>query len=167
MNSGASFGSTINGSYIYIWRFRVLLPNVASPTSFGIHQLLDQYVNAFGYKLKFLHLALLCYIVWRFWECFTFQGADATFSPLKNFFAYRLSPFTSGCVYIAYGYYIVRILANSSTNVCYPDCWRDSVIGRVCLVCWYSFLFGILVQDVSNIFIYILFIFIIYYFRLA
>jgi hypothetical protein len=54
----------------------------------------------------------MCYIAWRWWECFTFQGADATFSPFKNFFAYRLSPFVSGCVYIAYSYYIIKILIN-------------------------------------------------------
>ena len=57
----------------------------------------------------------MAYICWRWWEAFTFQGADATFSPFKNFFSYRLSPLVSGCVYVAYTYYIIEVLANHST----------------------------------------------------
>lgn len=110
--------------------------------------------------------ALICYVAWRWWEAFTFQGADATFGPFKNFFGYRLSPFVSGCVYVAYTYYLLETLAHSEkVNIfspplllsphlyipppqknlltlpkptCYPECWRHSVIGKIGLV-----LFGI------------------------
>eukprot|EP00026_Physarum_polycephalum_P007737 Phypoly_transcript_07803.p1 GENE.Phypoly_transcript_07803~~Phypoly_transcript_07803.p1 ORF type:complete len:443 (+),score=73.42 Phypoly_transcript_07803:90-1418(+) len=78
--------------------------------------------------------ALGCYIAWRWWEFFTFQGADATFGPFKNFFAYRLSPLISGCVYVAYSYYIIEILAHKNKPTCYPECWRSSVIGKIGLV---------------------------------
>ncbi|KAI8822179.1 uncharacterized protein EV422DRAFT_494969 [Fimicolochytrium jonesii] len=87
--------------------------------------------------LFILLLALWCYSIWRFWECFTYRGRDATFSATKNFFRFRLSPFVSGCVYIAYSYYIITMLLNNYENKepsCYPNCWRDSVLGRTMLV---------------------------------
>lgn len=73
----------------------------------------------------------MCYIAWRWWECFMFQGADATYSPFKNFFQYRLSPFVSGCVYVAYSYYLIETLAHHNKVSCYPNCWRNTFIGRV------------------------------------
>jgi len=69
---------------------------------------------------------------------FTYQGADATFSPFKNFFGYRLSPFISGCVYVAYSFYIIQILAHKNEPSCYPECWRYSNLGKAGLV-----LFGV------------------------
>lgn len=88
--------------------------------------------------LACLLASLICYVVWRWWECFTFQGADATFSPAKNFFRYRLTPFVSGAVYIAYGVYVIEVIAQRKRTECYPECWRDTEIGKAGLA-----LFGI------------------------
>ncbi|KAJ1912431.1 hypothetical protein IWQ60_009663 [Tieghemiomyces parasiticus] len=84
-------------------------------------------------------VGLLFYIIWRFWEASTGQGADRSFSSLKNFFKYRLSPFVSGCVYTAYLMYIIFVAIknrvenkdSSSYSGCFPSCWNESVIGRV------------------------------------
>ncbi|KAJ3022894.1 hypothetical protein HKX48_004937 [Thoreauomyces humboldtii] len=95
-----------------------------------------------GALLIILMLALWCYILWRFWEFATAQGADATFGPYKNFFSYRLSPLVSGCVYCAYSGYILRLFVQRDLQAddagCYPNCWRMSVLGRMGLV-----LFGV------------------------
>eukprot|EP00026_Physarum_polycephalum_P008805 Phypoly_transcript_08906.p1 GENE.Phypoly_transcript_08906~~Phypoly_transcript_08906.p1 ORF type:complete len:371 (+),score=37.56 Phypoly_transcript_08906:174-1286(+) len=99
----------------------------------GAFILIGDFPGGDGWLLVML-LALSCYVAWRWWEFFTFQGADATFSPFKNFFAYRLSPFISGCVYVAYGFYIIEILANRNKPTCYPECWRHSVLGKIGLV---------------------------------
>ncbi|KAI8823660.1 uncharacterized protein EV422DRAFT_493954 [Fimicolochytrium jonesii] len=84
-----------------------------------------------------LLIALWCYSIWRFWECLTYQGRDAKLSNLGNFFRFRLSPAVSGGVYIAYSYYIVIMLLNNYKNKppsCYPNCWRETILGRTMLV---------------------------------
>ncbi|RKP39880.1 hypothetical protein BJ085DRAFT_1860, partial [Dimargaris cristalligena] len=84
-------------------------------------------------------VGLLFYIIWRFWEAITGQGADATFSSPKNFFKYRLSPFVSGCVYTAYLFYIIFVAIKNRaedkdsdpSSGCFPSCWNTSTIGRI------------------------------------
>ncbi|KAI9009758.1 hypothetical protein BC832DRAFT_385904 [Gaertneriomyces semiglobifer] len=78
-------------------------------------------------------LALWCYAIWRLWECVTFQGADATFGKYRNFFAYRLSPFVSACVYLAYSYYVIEILINQLRALepsAFPNSWRTTRVRR-------------------------------------
>ncbi|TPX58193.1 hypothetical protein PhCBS80983_g03323 [Powellomyces hirtus] len=82
-------------------------------------------------------LALWCYAIWRFWEFLTYQGRDATFGAAKNFFRFRLSPLVSGCVYITYSYYIIQMLLDQYRDrepSCYPNCWRESTVGKVALI---------------------------------
>ncbi|KAJ1968440.1 hypothetical protein H4R35_006426 [Dimargaris xerosporica] len=89
--------------------------------------------------LLVMAVGLAFYIVWRFWEAFTGQGADQTFSSLKNFFKYRLSPFVSGCVYTAYLFYVIFVAIkdhledrdSEANSGCFPSCWNQTVIGRV------------------------------------
>lgn len=81
------------------------------------------------------------YAIWRYWEGITGQGYDKTFSGMKNFFKYRLSPIASGAVYTAYGIYIItlftdRDIAKGSTirdedSTCFPICWRQKTAGRI------------------------------------
>ncbi|KAJ3181694.1 hypothetical protein HDU87_000712 [Geranomyces variabilis] len=90
-----------------------------------------------SWALFVMLLSLWCYSIWRFWEFLTYQGRDLTFSKSKNFFRFRLSPLVSGCVYIAYSYYILTMLLNRYKNrspSCYPNCWRDTTLGTVMLV---------------------------------
>ncbi|TPX62062.1 hypothetical protein PhCBS80983_g00614 [Powellomyces hirtus] len=98
--------------------------------------------DASGTMLVIMLLCLSCYIIWRIWEAWTMQGADAALSDGKNFFSYRFSPAVSAGVYMAYAFYILRILivknVKGESSGCYPNCWRSSVAGRAGLV-----LFGI------------------------
>ncbi|KAJ1653501.1 hypothetical protein IWQ61_006385 [Dispira simplex] len=94
-----------------------------------------------GVPLLFIMaVGLLFYIVWRFWEACTGQGADATFSSWKNFFKYRLSPFVSGCVYVGYLFYVIFVALKDKFNhttpngrgsSCFPGCWQETQAGRV------------------------------------
>ncbi|KNC97158.1 uncharacterized protein SPPG_07548 [Spizellomyces punctatus DAOM BR117] len=87
--------------------------------------------------LFILLIALWCYSIWRFWECATYQGRDANYSKFKNFFSFRLAPFVSGCVYVGYSGYLLQVLLQryrDSAPSCYPNCWRDSALGRTALV---------------------------------
>ncbi|KAJ1951713.1 hypothetical protein IWQ62_006388, partial [Dispira parvispora] len=90
--------------------------------------------------LLIMAVGLLFYIVWRFWEAFTGQGADATFSPWKNFFKFRLSPFVSGGVYVGYLFYVIFVALKDKLDhstpdgrgsSCFPGCWQGSQAGRV------------------------------------
>ncbi|OZJ04919.1 hypothetical protein BZG36_02636 [Bifiguratus adelaidae] len=89
-----------------------------------------------------MFIGLLFYALWRFWEAFTGQGSDATFGKFKNFFRYRFSPLVSGCVYVAYMYYIIKLIPlsgedrnkSSQNGGCFPTCWGYSAIGRFGLV---------------------------------
>ncbi|KAJ3150411.1 hypothetical protein HDU89_003192 [Geranomyces variabilis] len=98
--------------------------------------------DASGFVLGVMLVCLSCYIIWRAWEAWTAQGSDATFSPAKNFFSFRLSPAVSAGVYTAYAIYIFRILISHSIHGsapgCYPQCWQTSVAGKIGLV-----LFGV------------------------
>ncbi|KAJ3149114.1 hypothetical protein HDU86_007057 [Geranomyces michiganensis] len=94
--------------------------------------------DASGFVLGVMLVCLSCYIIWRAWEAWTAQGADASFSPAKNFFSFRLSPAVSAGVYLAYAIYIARILIthslHGSSAGCYPACWQTSVAGKIGLV---------------------------------
>lgn len=43
-----------------------------------------------------LMIAVSSYLVWRFWEAATGQGARQSYSKFKNFFNYRFAPLVSG-----------------------------------------------------------------------
>lgn len=71
------------------------------------------------------------------WEAISGQGCDATFGKKKNFFRYRLSPFVSGCVYIAYAYYIIQMLFQteeeqqlSASSKTFPASWSKTTLGK-------------------------------------
>jgi hypothetical protein len=85
-----------------------------------------------------LAICILTYSIWRFWEGFIGQGYDNSFSNLKNFFKFRLSPLVSGGVYVAYCVLVIEVIPRDkesndefleSKN--WPNSWRDSVIGRI------------------------------------
>ncbi|KAI9011849.1 hypothetical protein CLU79DRAFT_771599 [Phycomyces nitens] len=87
--------------------------------------------------LVILAIGLLTYIIWRFWEAITSQGADAKMSKPANFFRYRLSPFVSGCVYVAYTYYVIRMIYETpeeqqqmTSSKSFPGSWTDSALGK-------------------------------------
>ncbi|KAJ3247214.1 hypothetical protein HK104_007819, partial [Borealophlyctis nickersoniae] len=69
-------------------------------------------------------------------EAFTGQGSDAEFSRSKNIFKYRVSPFVSGAVYLAYTYYVIRTIfiphdartvqsGAETTRSSFPDSWSN------------------------------------------
>lgn len=71
------------------------------------------------------------------WEAISGQGCDASFGKKKNFFRYRLSPFVSGCVYIAYTYYILEMLTQteaeqqkSASSQQFPASWSKTTLGK-------------------------------------
>lgn len=57
-----------------------------------------------------VHTALVTYIIWRWWEGITQQGAHEEYGRAKNFFSFRLSPLVSGCVYLGYLVYCITLL---------------------------------------------------------
>ncbi|KAJ3181822.1 hypothetical protein HDU85_003337 [Gaertneriomyces sp. JEL0708] len=84
--------------------------------------------------LLVLAISLCFYIVWRFWEAYEGQGSDATYSRVRNFFRYRLSPLVSGLVYSAYTFYVIRTItisrhdrhadqSTTTTKSSFPDSW--------------------------------------------
>ncbi|KAI8912300.1 hypothetical protein DFJ77DRAFT_467688 [Powellomyces hirtus] len=94
--------------------------------------------------LVIMAIALAFYVVWRWWEAFTGQGSDASFSKKKNFFKYRVSPFVSGAVYAAYTYYVIKTIFTSreqrrsedksadTTQSAFPDSWTSAgVHGKI------------------------------------
>ncbi|KAL1923745.1 uncharacterized protein VTP21DRAFT_8725 [Calcarisporiella thermophila] len=95
-----------------------------------------------------MFLGVLMYAIWRFWEAFTGQGADAKFSRKKIFFRTRLAPFVSGLVYTAYLIFLGKLIINAkqfqekskeektqiASQGCFPTCWRESAIGIVGLL---------------------------------
>ncbi|KAL0077177.1 hypothetical protein F4703DRAFT_1882524 [Phycomyces blakesleeanus] len=87
--------------------------------------------------LVILAIGLITYIIWRFWEAITSQGADAKMSKAANFFRYRLSPFVSGCVYVAYTYYVIRMIYQTpeeqqelTSSKAFPGSWTGSSLGK-------------------------------------
>eukprot|EP00877_Chromochloris_zofingiensis_P010483 jgi/Chrzof1/5689/Cz16g11230.t1 len=106
----------------------------------GAFILLDTTAGIGTGLLIVLAICLLSYILWRFWEALSGQGYDSHFSPAKNFFKYRISPFVSGAVYVTYLVFIVKIIKSEVSgevvmgmdkNSSWPMDWRYTVIGRV------------------------------------
>ncbi|KAJ2959311.1 hypothetical protein NQZ79_g5216 [Umbelopsis isabellina] len=102
-------------------------------------------------------IGLLTYIIWRLWESFTGQGSDASFGKKKNFFRYRLSPFVSGLVYIAYTYYIMKMIFETpeeqqltASNQQFPANWANSTIGMAGLgIVGIAFIIGTITQLIN------------------
>ncbi|DBB00740.1 TPA: hypothetical protein ACH3X1_000673 [Trebouxia sp. C0004] len=93
--------------------------------------------NSFGYPLLVvMAVGVLIYACWRFWEGITGQGSDDAFGPFKNFFRYRLSPLVSGCVYTAYGIFVITLIPrfkrieSADNQGGFPDSWATSDIGK-------------------------------------
>jgi hypothetical protein len=85
--------------------------------------------------LSVLLAGLLLYSSWRLFEAFTGKGAEPGEGKWKRFFRHRLSPFVSACVYLSYAVFVIRLIFSiGSKPVCFPDCWRETVIGTVGLV---------------------------------
>ena len=85
--------------------------------------------------LSLLFVGMILYAIWRLFEAATGLGANADDGKLKRFFSHRLSPFISGCVYLSYAAFCIRLLfgLRSANNVCFPSCWRDTAWGTVLL----------------------------------
>ncbi|KAI7902954.1 uncharacterized protein BX663DRAFT_568989 [Cokeromyces recurvatus] len=104
-------------------------------------------------------VGLILYIIWRFWEAITGQGSDASFSAKKNFFRYRLSPFVSGCVYTAYGYYVIHMIfqtneeqQKSASSSTFPASWTNNTIGKAGIgLLGVAFLIAFITQMVNAI----------------
>ncbi|CAO3684005.1 unnamed protein product [Umbelopsis ramanniana] len=104
-------------------------------------------------------IGLLTYIIWRMWEAVTGQGSDKSFSKKKNFFRYRLSPFVSGLVYIAYTYYIIKMIfetpeeqAQTASNNQFPASWASTKLGMAGLgVVGVAFIIATITQLINGI----------------
>lgn len=87
--------------------------------------------------LLIMMLALVAYIIWRFWEGLAGQGYDRNFSAKKNFFKFRVSPIVSGAVYCSYLVFILELLNRKVKNLpdeggseTWPATWRHTGLGR-------------------------------------
>lgn len=104
-------------------------------------------------------IGLVTYLVWRFWEAITGQGCDARLSPRTNFFRYRLSPIVSGCVYLAYLYYLVQMIYQTSAQQqqtaasnSFPGSWTSSTVGSAFIgIFGIAFLIALVTQVVNAV----------------
>ncbi|KAK9803746.1 hypothetical protein WJX73_010867 [Symbiochloris irregularis] len=103
--------------------------------------------------LVLMLLAMLTYCSWRFWECYAGQGSDAANSNFRNFFRYRLSPFVSGVVYLAYAAFIAYLIPKSrqelsqAADSSFPQSWTHDAAGKAGLCIFgIAFLAACLVQ---------------------
>ncbi|ORY91070.1 hypothetical protein BCR43DRAFT_498457 [Syncephalastrum racemosum] len=109
--------------------------------------------------LVIMAVGLVTYLVWRFWEAITGQGCDARLSRRTNFFRYRLSPIVSGCVYLAYLYYLVQMIYQTSeeqqqtaASNSFPGSWTSSTVGSAFIgIFGIAFLIALVTQVVNAV----------------
>ena len=102
----------------------------------GVFKRIQSFPNGWGTAALALLLAgMMLYALWRMFEASTGAGATQDEGKMKRFFRHRLSPFISGCVYLSYAAFCIRLLfgLRSTGGVCFSACWRDSLGGTVLL----------------------------------
>lgn len=115
-----------------------------------------------GSGIAFLLVVLvgvLMYAIWRLTEAVSGQGYTDEYSKLKNFFRFRLSPFVSGSVYIAYAVSVIELLRHASEGIegssgatCFPECWRATTLGIIGLAVFSLALFIGFVTQIVPVF---------------